>query len=178
MDALARLGNAYQKNALLQDAVETLGGAAVAAGGQALMTDMSAEEIALSALLGGGAAMAARPFAAGLGGRLGKMLDEKYPGLLQDVPQEYAAMMPGSGASVRQMQKEMRGTSDPTTKKILEVAKNLNLAKYNQNMRGKGDAEGLLTLLGRYYGDNASQLAVALATPALFGGDKEEVDNG
>ena len=35
MNALAKLGNAYQKNALLQDAVETLGGAAVAAGGQA-----------------------------------------------------------------------------------------------------------------------------------------------
>ena len=175
MDALGRLGNAYQKNALLQDAIETLGGAAIAAGGQALFTDMSPEEIALSALLGGGAAMAARPFAAGIGGKLGKILDEKYPGVLQDIPEEIAAVMPGSGASVRQMQKEMRGTSDPRTRKLFEVAKNLNLSKYNQNMRGKGDIEGLLTLLGRYYGDNASQLAVALATPALFGGSNDEV---
>lgn len=179
MNALAKLGNAYQKNALLQDAVETLGGAAVAAGGQALMTDMSAEEIALSALLGGGAAMAARPFAADLGGKLGKLLDEKYPGVLQAVPQEYTAMLvPGSGPAVRMMQKEVRSQSDPVLKKGAEIAKNIHLAKYNQNMRGKGDVEGLLTLLGRYYGDNASQLAVALATPALFGGDKEEVDNG
>jgi hypothetical protein len=176
MNALAQLGNAYQKNALLQDAVETLGGAAIAAGGQAVFTDMSPEEIALSALLGGGAAMAARPFAAGIGGRVGKMLDEKYPGVLQDIPQEYAAMMPGSGAAVRMMQKEVRGQSDPVIKKGAEIAKNIHLAKYNQNIRGKGDVEGLLTLLGRYYGDNASQLAVALATPALFGGDKEEAE--
>ena len=52
--------------------------------------------------------------------------------------------------AVRLMQKEVRSQSDPVLKKGAEIAKNIHLAKYNQNMRGKGDVEGLLTLLGRY----------------------------
>ena len=176
-ELLKRLGNAYQKNAAVQDAVETLGGAAISAGGQALFTDMSPEEIAISTLLGGAAAMAARPVAANLGGRLGKVLDKKFPGALEGVPQELASIYPGSGPSVRVMQQQVReAPRGSAERKVAEVMKNLNLSKYNQNMRGKGDVEGLLTMLGRYQGDNAAQLAVAIAAPAILGIAEEEAN--
>ena len=169
-ELLKKLGNAYQKNAAVQDAVETLGGAAISAGGQALFTDMSPEEIAITTLLGGAAAMAARPVAANLGGRLGKVLDKKFPGALEGVPPGLARVYPGSGPNVRLMQQEVReAPRGSAERKVAEVLKNTSLAKYNQNMRGKGDLEGLLTMLGRYQGDNAAQLAVALAAPAILG---------
>lgn len=169
-ELLKKLGNAYQKNAAVQDAVETLGGAAISAGGQALFTDMSPEEIAITTLLGGAAAMAARPVAANLGGRLGKVLDKKFPGALEGVPPEMANFAPGSGQSVRVAQQNMRkAPRGSAEREFWEVIKNGQLAKYNQNMRGKGDVEGLLTMLGRYQGDNAAQLAVALAAPAVLG---------
>ena len=53
------LGTAYKKyqtDPNFQDALETLGGAGALALGQAILTDMSPAEIALSTLLGGGAA--------------------------------------------------------------------------------------------------------------------------
>ena len=48
MQMLAAVGQKYRDSAAFQDALETLGGAAVAAGGQAIFTDMTPEEIALS----------------------------------------------------------------------------------------------------------------------------------
>jgi hypothetical protein len=74
--ALMPLWNAYSKSGLAQDAAETIGAAGVLAGGQALFTDMTPEQILLSTLLGGGAAFAARPIAANVGGALGRQVDK------------------------------------------------------------------------------------------------------
>ena len=76
LEVMKPLWNAYSKSGLAQDAAETLGAAGVLAGGQALFTDMTPEQILLSTLLGGGAAFAARPIAAKLGGAVGKRLDK------------------------------------------------------------------------------------------------------
>ena len=65
----------YQSDPNFQDALETLGGAGALAIGQAVLTDMSPAEIALSTLLGGGAAYLARPYAAKLGGYVGQKID-------------------------------------------------------------------------------------------------------
>ena len=45
----------YQSDPNFQDALETLGGAGALAIGQAILTDMSHDESALSTLIGGGA---------------------------------------------------------------------------------------------------------------------------
>ena len=69
----------YQTDGNFQDVAETLGGAGVAAAGQAIFTDMSPEEIALSTLLGGAAAFAARKPMAHAGFAVGKHLDKRFP---------------------------------------------------------------------------------------------------
>lgn len=76
-DVAKNLWKIYEKNAGVQDAAETIGSAAVIAGGQALFTDMTPEEIAVATLLGGGLAFAARPVAANLGGAIGRQLDKR-----------------------------------------------------------------------------------------------------
>lgn len=179
LQALQQLGQRYQNDAVMQDALETLGGAALAASGQALFSDMTAEEIAISTLLGGGAAFAARPIAANLGGKLGRSLDQRFPGAINGIPTDIKEMYPGSGFQVRALQKMAREASTPAEKQMAQVLKNVSLSKYKQNMltpegTKKGDIEGLLTMLGRYQGDNVAQLAVALAAPALLSLGKEE----
>ena len=76
---LKQIGQKYIKDAQFQDVAETAIGAGVAGTGQALFTDMSPEEIALSTALGFGSAIAARPLGARLGGAIGKHLDKKHP---------------------------------------------------------------------------------------------------
>ena len=182
MEALQRLGKAYQDNAALQDALETLGFATATAAGQALFSDMTPEEIAISTLLGGGAAFAARPIAANLGGRIGQSLDRRYPGALHGVPPGMQAVYPGSGAQVRQLQQQVREATEPAEKQVAKALKNLSLSKYKQNMirpdgTKRGDIEGFLTMIGRYQGDNAAQLAVALAAPAILGANRQETES-
>jgi hypothetical protein len=174
MELLRMVGSKYKDSAMFQDALETLGGAAVAATGQAIFTDMTPEEIALSTLLGGGAAFAARPVAAGIGGRIGRVLDERNPGMLQGVPADVAAVFPGSPASVMQFENLRKAATSEAEKKTLQVLRDLQLAKYRQNFKGRGDIEGALTAIGRYSGDNMAQAAVALATPLFLGGNEEE----
>ena len=56
-----QIWNAYKNNEFAQDAIETLMGGAISAGGQLIFTDMSPEEIAQASIVGGGLALAARP---------------------------------------------------------------------------------------------------------------------
>lgn len=173
MQLLRMVGNKYKDSATFQDALETLGGAAVAAGGQAIFTDMTPEEIALSTLLGGGAAFAARPIAAQVGGGIGRALDKRNPGMMQGVPADVAAVFPGSPASVMQFENLRRAASGASEQQAMKVLRDLQLAKYRQNFKGRGDIEGVLTAIGRYSGDNLAQAAVALTTPMFLGGSEE-----
>lgn len=173
-ELLAAVGQRYKDSATFQDALETLGGAALTATGQAIFTDMSAEEIALSTLLGGAAAFGARPVAAQLGGAIGRRIDARNPGALANVPVDVAAAFPGTKASVMQFEQLRRGASGASEQQALALLRDLQLAKYRQNFKGRGDVEGLLTAIGRYGGDNLAQLGVALTTPLFLGGDEEQ----
>ena len=175
------LGTAYKKyqsDPNFQDALETLGGAGALAIGQAILTDMSPAEIALSTLLGGGAAYLARPYAAKVGGYVGQKIDasDRAGGVLPElsnVPMTAQLLVPGSPGSVKLNQYAVRQTADPEARDIARVLDRLNYAKYKQNFQGKGEYEGLLTGLGRYGGDNAAQAAVALAAAGLLGGNED-----
>lgn len=174
---LAAAGKRYRDSALLQDAVETLGGAALVAGGQALFTDMSPEEIALSTLLSGAAAFGARPVAAGIGGRIGKTIDKANPNALENIPVELAAVFPGSPAAVMQAERSRR-LATGSEKDVMKLLRDLQMSKYKQNFKGRGDVEGLLTAIGRYSGDNIAQLAVGLTTPMLFSDEQPPAVQG
>ena len=172
-ELLSAAGRNYRDNAWVQDAAETLGGAAVVAGGQALFTDMSPEEIALSTLLGGAAAFGARPIAAEVGGMIGRRVDKARPDALAGIPREVAAVFPGSPAAVMDAERLRRATTG-REQQAISLLRDLQLSKYRQNFKGKGDMEGLLTAIGRYSGDNLAQLAVGLTTPMLLAGAQGE----
>jgi hypothetical protein len=179
---LKSAGSQYVNNAALQDVAETLVGSAVAAGGQALFTDMTPEEIALSTGLGAGAAFIARPLGARLGAKVGRKLDAKYPNAATEFAEENAdlvRMVAGTPQSVRQFQNMARQVprDQRTARGAAEALKNTALAKYNQNFRDRGGIEGIMTYLSRYYADNVAQGAVALSTPLLVnrGGEVDQL---
>ena len=103
--ALMPLWNAYSKSGAVQDAVETIGAAGVLAGGQALFTDMTPEEILLSTLLGGGAAFAARPIASRLGAAVGRNIDKGSTEIGEKI---MSAKIPGmKGNTLRSIKSDM-----------------------------------------------------------------------
>lgn len=177
-EILSLIGQKYKDSATFQDALETLGGAAVAATGQAIFTDMSPEEIALSTLLGGVAAFGARPVAAQVGGAIGRRLDARNPELMAGIPAEVAAAFPGTKASVMQFEQLRRAATEQREKQALSVLRDLQLAKYRQNFKGRGDVEGLMTAIGRYSGDNLAQAAVALTAPFILAPGGEQQGEG
>ena len=137
----SRLAEFY-KTQLGQDVIETLMGATVSAGGQALMTDMTPEEIALSTALGIGAATVGRPIV----GRAGQMIGSriKNPGINQ-----FAADMIDANQLPEGMMRDMMRA------KLAPYAHLSAPAQVGQ-------------LFGRGYGDNIAQGVVALAAPQLF----------
>lgn len=166
----------YQADGGFQDVVETLGGAAAAAAGQAVFTDMSPEEIALSTLLGGAAAFAARRPMAEAGYAIGKRLDKRFP----DAADHFGMM---SLSSPRGQEIYKRILTDVGGKSAAEkdILLKLLSAKGNQNYvrpdgTQRGYMEGFLGGFGRNRGDNIAQGAVALATPFLLGNLGSETD--
>jgi len=176
MAMLAAVGQKYRDSAAVQDAMETLGGAAVAAGGQALFTDMTPEEIALSTLLGGAAAFGARPIAAQVGGSIGAALDKRNPNWVREnIPREVAAVFPGSPGAVMDAERMRRMVAGSGAEQgAMKLLRDLQLSKYRQNFKGRGDLEGLLTAIGRYSGDNIAQAGVALTTPFFMGTPEDD----
>ena len=172
-DLLGSAWKRYQTDGHFQDIVETVGGASVAAVGQALLTDMSPEEIALSAIIGAGAGMAARPLLARAGYAGGRYLDKKMPGA-----QDYGGIMsptsPRGQEILRRIVDEVGGpgTADK------DIMLKLLAAKGNQNFirpdgSSRGYIEGTLGSFVRNRGDNATQALVAVATPFLLGQDDD-----
>jgi hypothetical protein len=156
---LEAIKNSYVNSGFVQDAAETLLGAGIGAGYQAMFTDMTPEEIAISTTLGIGGAMAARPVMGTVGYAMGRQGDRMFPKAADNMP-GIAKLIPGTPQSVQAMEGN-------------ELVQDLFRAKYNQNFRKKdgserGFLEGTTGLIARQYGDNVAQLGIAMATPAIF----------
>ena len=82
-----------------------------------------------------------------------------FPNAAQGMP-GIAKIIPGTPQSVQAMEGN-------------QIVQDLFRAKYNQNFVKKdgserGFLEGTTGLIARQYGDNAAQLAIAMATPVIF----------
>lgn len=140
----------YKSSPLFQDLLETALGTTIAAGGQAIFTDMTPEEIALTSGATFGAGMIGRPLIGTAGQYLGKVVDSKYPVVGE-------ALMEGIDDFV-----QMSGPLRPAIE--------AKLAPYSH----LGGSSQYFNLLGRGYGDNLAQAAVALAAPSIFADDEKE----
>ena len=133
-----------------QDVIETLGGAGIAAGGQALFTDMTPEEIAIATTLGVGAATVGRP----LGGRAGKFIGNKI-----------AAYNPSADRKSQQLIDMLLNSQTGMSRSMLEA----KLGPFSD----LGPTAQLAAMYGRGSGDNIVQGAVGLASPLLFAGEDD-----
>ncbi len=133
-----------------QDIVETLLGGTIAAGSQAMFTDMTPEEIAIATVLGMGAATVGRP----LGGRIGQAVGTRL-GNANPSFNEYAQVgldaMTSKGPKFSQ---EMFKT------KLKPIAHLPPAGQYGQ-------------MIGRTDGDNIVQALVALGAPLVMGGSED-----
>ena len=146
---LEKIVELYKTSPVFQDLLETSAATALAAGGQATMTDMTPEEIAIASAAGFGAGMVGRPIAGRAGQAIGGVLDKKFPGASKawlEGMNEGKAVMPGP----------------------MQEIYDAKMAPY-QHLGGFAQYGNIL---GRGYGDNAAQLAVALAAPGIFGGEE------
>ena len=167
---LRKIFDTYINSGFAQDSMETLLGAGVAAGGQALFTDMTPEEIAISTGLGIVGATAMRPAMGQIGYAIGRPIDKAFPKAADNMT-GLARVIPGTPQSLE----FYKGN---------ELTHGFATAKYNQNFKLKdgkerGFLEGTTGLLGRQYGDNVAQLGVAVATPILFDnirGDERQLE--
>ena len=143
---------AFYKTPIGQDLLETSTGAAMAAGGQALFTDMTPEEIALSTAVGFGAAMVGRPFFGTIGEKIGNRLD-KIPHFKEEMGQV------GLDNLVRAA--KMFSPAEAVEAKLAPYAHMSPSAQLGQ-------------IVGRGYGDNIAQGLVAIAAPSLMPENDEE----
>ena len=147
--ALSKLQELYGTQ-LGNDVIETLSGALVAAGGQAIFTDMTPEEIAMAT--GGGilAAAVGRPTIGYVGEKLGNRVYRHNPASDQMVK-----------AGLRDMVDRSPQWSRGALEAKLKTYEHLN-----------GPAQ-LGQFLGRGYGDNIAQGLVALGAPLFIGGEED-----
>ena len=163
---LQKLDNLYKENKNFKDAADTLLGASIAAGGQALFTDMTPEEIAIASTLGIGAAYAIRPIGEMTGKYLGRQIKERLPKDFGSRFNRVAEIFPGTPGS-------------PELYKGVPLLSTKAEAGYKQNFKrpdgtDKTLLEGLPYMLGREYSDQLAQLLVAAASPTLFNRNIEE----
>ena len=141
LDTIIKL---YKTSPVFQDLIETAAGTALVTAGQASMTDMTPEELALSGAVAFGAGMVGRPIMGRAGQALGGMVDRSSP---------------STGKALLEGLKQ-GGDMLPGPMREIYAAK---MAPYQH--LGGGAQYG--NLIGRAYGDNAAQLLVGLAAPSL-----------
>ena len=142
--AFEKIADLY-KTPLGQDLLETAVGTGTAAGYQALFTDMTPEEIALSSGVSFGAGMIGRPIVGGIGQRIGKEINIRNP------------------------------EADLFAQELIESMVNSMPKSWHPAMRAKlapwahlSGPEQLGAIIGHGYGDNLLQAGIALSAPALF----------
>ena len=167
----SQVWNTYKNNAHLQDLMETAVGAGVGAGYQALFTDLTPTEIALSTGAGAAGALAMRPLMARAGYAAGRQIDKRFnvDTALNSDPM-LASLALGTPGNLAMYKRQLAQRPDDEMAKIMME---LSQAKHNQNFIGpdgkiRGAAEGLIGMVGRQYGDNIAQLGVAVASPAVL----------
>ena len=163
---LQNLNNLYKENKNFKDAADTLIGASIAAGGQALFTDMTPQEIALASVLGIGAAYAVRPIGEMTGEYVGRQIKEQFPEDFGNRFNRVAEILPGTPGS-------------PELYKGVPLLSTRAEAGYKQNFKrpdgtDKTFMEGLPYMVGREYSDQVAQLLVGTASPMLFNRNIEE----
>lgn len=141
--AVNRLGELY-KTQLGQDVIETLLGASIAAGGQAMFTDMTPEQILMATGAGVGASAIGRPIVGRLGNVAGSKLAKAMPGREKNTQQLVASMMQNPIVAAK-------------------------FAPY----AGAPAMGQVGNVVGRQYGDNLVQALVALAAPSVFTGESD-----
>ena len=151
--ALDKLIQLYKTSPVFQDLLETSIGTGLAAGGQALFTDMTPAEIALASGATFGAGMVGRPIAGRVGQALGGVVDRRAPEFGKEVMGDIYGMVNAMPGPIGQAYHAKLGP----------YAHMGGMAQYGN-------------LLGRGIGDNLAQAIVALAAPGVFDGtrDKEE----
>ena len=149
---------AYKNNLLVQDIVETAVATLGIAGAQALFTEMSPEEIAISGALGVGAAAVGRPVGDRVGRMIGKAADERFP--------EFSNRMGNHIAEARQVVQEQGGA---VGSEMMEAK-----LRHHYDVPGRGPLEGVMSIQGRHYGDNVAQGLMGLAAPIVLGRSEEE----
>ena len=174
MNRLAgQVWNVYKNNGVVQDAMETLLGAGISATGQALFTDMSAEEIGTSALIGSALAMGARPIGAKVGQAIGGKLDEVAPNILKDAEPFIPVTRDGMAMTLKSMRRaEMPREATKGMQEILQAKRNQNAIRPDGTERGSAE-----TVLGYYLrnrGDNIAQYGFAAVSPLMFGSAADE----
>lgn len=132
-----------------QDTIETLLGASISAGGQALFTDMTPEEIAVATILGMGAATIGRPLVGRIGQTIGTRVAKNDPKLNEVIAH---SLRDASTTGPAVMQEAIKA-------KLRPYAHLPAAAQYGQ-------------LLGRGSGDNIVQGLVGLAAPLVVGSDE------
>ena len=167
--AYEKVKDLYINEPLVQDLLETVMMSGGSAAYQALFTDMEADEIAQSTLIGAALGLGTRPLAGRAGKALGRRIDKKYPGAFD----EYAKWVPvtrdGSAAVIKQAR---RGGME---RDVVKTLKNMLEAKRNMaGGRDAGVAEAILSYYLRNRADNVVQGAYALASPMFMGGDDNE----
>ena len=150
--ALEKIVALYKTSPVFQDLLETAAGTALAAGGQAIATDMTPEEIALASAGAFGAGMVGRPIVGQVGQVIGKYADKS---------------LPKSSASIASY---LRGEGAPSDNVSVEAIRQALITKAAP-FANLGGYEATGQIIGRQYGDNIAQLAVALAAPSIFGGE-------
>ena len=144
--AVSRIVELYKTSPVFQDLLETAAYTGVAAAGQAAFTDMTPEQIALASAGGFGAGLIGRPIVGRAGQAIGGVIDRRNPEL-----GEY-----------------LIGAVNNTANMMPKPVKDMYRAKMGP-YENLGGAAQYGNLVGRAYGDNLAQLAVALAAPGIFG---------
>ena len=163
-----KVWNSYKNNLLVQDIVETAVMSLGVAGAQALFSEMSPEEIAISGVLGIGAGMAGRPIGDRLGRSVGRWADKAAPVQSKQLRMAMDKTMADLGNA---------GEKNAAVKGLAEFAQ----AKMQHHLtEDAGAFEAALGYLGRQRGDNIAQGAVGALAPLVInqvsGSDSSEAE--
>lgn len=167
--AYDRLKELFIANPLLQDVIETAAMSAGSAGYQALFTDMDANEIAASTLVGAGLGLAARPIGGQVGRVTGRVLDNRLGNALDGYDAAFPLTRDGSAAVLRALRQ--RGMDRAQVQFVRDGLE----AKRNMVGTDAGKLEGALSMALRNRADNLAQGGYAFISPMFVESGEDNV---